>query len=48
MSAKDSLLKFNLNLRGAAALPTVVAYLNRCGACGVIQRLRIVHGSVFI
>ena len=48
MSAKDSLLKFNLNLRGAAALPTVVAYFNRCGAFGAIQRLRIFHGSVLL
>ena len=48
MSAKDSLLKFNLNLRGAAALPTLVAFFNRCGAFGVIQRLRIFHGSVLL
>lgn len=48
MSAKDSLLKFNLNLRGAAALPSVVAFFNRCGAFGAIQRLRIFHGSVLL
>jgi hypothetical protein len=30
MSAKDSLLKFNLNLRGGAALPSIVSYFNRC------------------
>jgi len=48
MSAKDSLLKFNLNLRGVAALPSTVAYLNRCGAFGAIQRLRIFHGSVLL
>lgn len=48
MSAKDSLLKFNLNLRGAAALPTTTAFFNRCGAFGAIQRLRIFHGSVLL
>ena len=48
MSAKDSLLKFNLNLRGAAALPTLLANFNRCGAFGAIQRLRIFHGSVLL
>lgn len=48
MSAKDSVLKFNLNLRTAAAIPTTVAFLNRCGAFGAIQRLRIFHGSVLL
>ena len=48
MSAKDSVLKFNLNLRGVAALPTSAAYFNRCGAFGAIQRLRIFHGSVLL
>ncbi len=48
MSAKDSVLKFNLNLRGVAALPTTAAYFNRCGAFGAIQRLRIFHGSVLL
>ena len=48
MSAKDSVLKFNLNLRTAAAIPTTAAFLNRCGAFGAIQRLRIFHGSVLL
>ena len=47
MSAKDSVLKFNLNLRGAAALPATV-FFNRCGAFGAIQRLRIFNGSVLL
>ena len=46
-SAKDSILKFNLNLRGGATLPTSCNF-NRCGAFGLIQRLRIFHGSVLL
>ena len=48
MSAKDSVLKFNLNLRTLAALPSANANFNRCGAFGAIQRLRIFHGSVLL
>ena len=48
MSAKDSILKFNLNLRTAGTLPSANAFLNRCGAFGAIQRLRIFHGSVLL
>jgi hypothetical protein len=48
MSAKDSIFKFNINLRSPATLPTISASLNRCGAFGAIQRLRIFHGSVLL
>ena len=48
MSAKDSVLKFNINLRTGAAIPTANANFNRCGAFGAIQRLRIFHGSVLL
>jgi len=48
MSAKDSILKFNLNLRTGGTLPSANANLNRCGAFGAIQRLRIFHGSVLL
>ena len=41
MSAKDSILKFNINLRAAAAIPTTTVFLNRCGAFGAIQKLRV-------
>ena len=48
MSAKDSVLKFNFNCKGPATIPTAAAYLNRCGAFGCIQRLRVFHGSVLL
>ena len=48
MSAKDSVFKFNFNCKAPAAIPTTVSFLNRCGAFGCIQRLRIFHGSVLL
>jgi hypothetical protein len=47
MSGKDGCLKFNFNCKAAAAVPAA-AFFNRCGAFGLIQRMRIFHGSVLL
>ena len=48
MSGKDSVLKFTLNAKNNAGAISTVAYLNKCGAYGVIARMRIFHGSVLL
>tara|TARA_R110000851_G_scaffold38124_2_gene98026 strand:+ start:2829 stop:4127 length:1299 start_codon:yes stop_codon:yes gene_type:complete len=44
MSGADTLIKFKINARNATAGPLIAA-LDRGGAAGVIQRLRVFHGS---
>jgi hypothetical protein len=47
MSGADTLLKCSLNVRNGNA-GAGIACLERCGIAGVIQRLRIFHGSTLL
>ena len=55
MSAKDTMVKFNINISsaGAAAAAGSIGipgkcYFNRCGAYGTFQKIRIIHGGTLL
>lgn len=48
LSGQDSLLAFTLNLRNAGADALTYCRLGKAGAAGLIQRVRIFHGSTLL